>query len=58
LPHITSLIIDNTIIHYSDDIKQIYSAARVGLEIIAPYTPDTNPIKGFFSRLKATIKSQ
>ncbi|KAI9148686.1 hypothetical protein HJFPF1_10727 [Paramyrothecium foliicola] len=52
------LVMDNAAIHCSDDIKQMCDRAGVKLEMTAPYTPDTNPIEGYFGQLKAYVKSR
>lgn len=49
---------DNAAIHCSDAIKQMCDRAGVKLEMTAPYTPDTNPIEGYFGQLKAYVKSR
>jgi transposase len=52
------LVMDNASIHCSDDIKQMCDRAGVKLEMTAPYTPDTNPIEGYFGQLKNYVKSR
>ena len=50
------LIIDNASFHRSDRIHRLYTTARVKLLYLPPYSPDLNPIKEFFTKLKAFIK--
>jgi transposase len=50
------LVIDNTSFHRSDRIEEMCSNAGVKLVYLPPYLPDLNPIKEFFSELKAFIK--
>lgn len=50
------LVIDNTSFHYSERVKQLCSDMGVKLLYLPPYLPDFNPIKEFFTELKAYIK--
>ena len=50
------LIIDNASFYHSDRVKQLYSDTGVRLLYLPPYSPDFNPIKEFFAKLKAYIK--
>lgn len=50
------LVMDNASIHHTERIKQICRDAGVKLVYLPPYSPDKNPIKGFFAELKAFIK--
>lgn len=50
------LVIDNTSFHHSERIKEPYSNAGVKLVYLPPYSPNLNPIKELFSKLKAFIR--
>jgi transposase len=50
------LIMDNASIHHTARIKQMCCNASVKLVYLPPYSPDLNPIKEFFAKLKAFIK--
>ena len=50
------LVMDNASFHRSDRIEEMCSTAGVKLLYLPPYSPDLNPIKEFFSELKAFIK--
>jgi transposase len=50
------LVMDNASFHHSDCIEQMYSEAGVKLVYLPLYSPDLNPIKGFFAELKAFIR--
>ena len=50
------IIIDNTSFHHSENIKAMYSIARVKLVYLPPYSPDLNPIEECFSELKAFVR--
>jgi len=50
------LVIDNTSIHHTERIEQMCRDASVKLVYLPPYSPDLNPIKEFFAKLKAFIK--
>jgi transposase len=42
--------------HRSDQIEEIYLEVGVKLVYLPPYSPDLNPVKEFFAKLKAFIK--
>jgi transposase len=50
------LIIDNISFYYIDQITQMCANTRVKLGYLLLYSPDLNPIKEFFTQLKAFIK--
>jgi transposase len=47
---------DNASIHKDCWIREAYSAARVEIQFLPPYSPDYNPIEATFKDLKAWIK--
>lgn len=47
---------DNISFHASERIECMCLEARVKLVYLLPYSPDLNPIEGFFAELKAFIK--
>jgi transposase len=47
---------DNVSFHHSESIEQMRSQTGVKLPCLPPYSPDLNPIKGLFSKVKAFIK--
>jgi transposase len=50
------LVMDNASFHYTQRIEQMCYDAGVKLVYLPPYSPDFNPIKEFFAKLKAFIK--
>jgi transposase len=50
------LIIDNASFHRTARIEQLCHKAGVKLVYLPPYSPDLNPIKEFFAKLKRFIK--
>lgn len=49
------LVMDNASFHHSERIAQMCADAGVKLIYLPPYSPDLNPIEGFFSELKSFI---
>lgn len=47
---------DNVSFHHSDQIKNLYANTGVKLLYLPPYSLDFNPIKEYFTKLKAYIK--
>jgi len=50
------LVIDNASIHHTEQIKQMCRDASIKLVYLPTYSPNLNPIKEFFVKLKAFIK--
>jgi transposase len=50
------LVMDNASFHHTERIEQMCHDASVKLVYLLPYSPDLNPIKEFFAKLKAFIK--
>lgn len=50
------IIIDNCSIHMNARIEELYNKYGVKVLYLPPYSPDYNPIKEFFSVLKAWLK--
>ncbi|EPE34232.1 hypothetical protein GLAREA_07245 [Glarea lozoyensis ATCC 20868] len=50
------LVMDNTSFHRTERVEQMCNKAGVKLVYLPPYSPDLNPIKEFFAKLKAFIK--
>jgi transposase len=51
------LVMDNASIYHTERIEQMCRDAGVKLVYPPPYLPDLNPIKEFFTKLKAFIKA-
>jgi len=50
------VVMDNTSFHYSAYIGSLFEQAGVRLMYLPAYSPDLNPIKEFFSKLKEFIQ--
>jgi len=50
------IILDNTSIHKSIELRQICEERGILLKFLPPYSPDFNPIESTFKDLKAWIK--
>jgi len=50
------LVMDIAPFHRSERIQQMCDAAGVKLLYLPPYSPDLNPVEGYFAELKAFIK--
>ena len=50
------LILDNTSIHKSTRLRELYGQYGVELRFLPPYSPDCNPIEAAFNDIKAWIK--
>ena len=51
-----TLILDNLATHKVQRVEQILQARDVALRYLPPYSPDLNPIKPAFSKLKAHLR--
>jgi transposase len=50
------LVMNNTSVHYTPELRQMYQEAGVILLYLSLYSPDFNPIEIFFSALKAWMR--
>jgi transposase len=50
------IVIDNTSLHRTDRVERLCAEVGVKLAYLPPYSPDLNPIEGFFAELKGFIK--
>lgn len=50
------VILDNLPAHKGDDVRKAVEAAGATLLFLPPYSPDFNPIKNAFSKLKSLLR--
>ena len=48
---------DNASIHHVDQVSTLIQATGAILRFLPPYSPDFNPLKESFAKLKAFVKS-
>ena len=52
------VVMDNASFHYSERMRALFDAFGVKLVYLPAYSPDLNPIEGFFGELKAFIRQE
>ena len=51
------LLLDNCSVHHVQELQQVYSDAQVLTHYLPPYSPDYNPTKLAFSKVKYSLKA-